>query len=57
MIVALIRRWRERRHPFTRRLGIRGAREYIALSPAFSDVLRQRAQAPREATPNLPLPQ
>ena len=42
--LSLIRRWRERRHPFTRRLGIRGAREYIALSPAFSDVLRQRAQ-------------
>ena len=57
MIAALIRAWRERRHPFSRRLGIRGAREYIAVSPAFSDVLRQRAQSPREATPNLPLPQ
>ena len=51
MIAALIRAWRERRHPFTRRLGIRGAREYIALSPAFSDALRQRAQACVAARP------
>ena len=44
-LFAFIRRWRERRHPFTRRLGIRGAREYIAVSPQLAEELRQRAQA------------
>ena len=56
-VLALIRRWRERRNPFSRRLGIRGAREYIAVSPRLAEDLCWRAQSPREAAPNLPLPQ